>query len=145
MMTLIRHLILKSKLTKVIVLSIAFILLLSSINWKVNFHICGDYVVNYALFVDAESCGMEESISICEYDPENGTLRKTCCTNKDVIISGNDVFRIQNSHVNVDSFSPYLISSSSLATSLRFETANEHYDPPWLIVDHPSVNQVYII
>ena len=144
-MTRIRHLILKSKLTKVVVLSIAFILLLSSINWKVSFHICGDYVVNYALFVDAESCGMEESISICDYDPEGGTLRKACCTNKDVIISGNDVFRIQNSHVNVDSFSPYLISPPSSASSIRLGTANEYYKPPRIIVDHQSVNQVYII
>ena len=72
---------------RLISISLAFAVLLSSTSWHLNLHLCGGEVVNWALWSKAEGCPREEkSAPLCER--HRGVSKKKCCGERDIAVRG---------------------------------------------------------
>lgn len=62
---------------------LSFVILLSSLNFSLSAHYCGQTIVDVALFGEAEACPMAAEMN-CDTD------EKPCCANRNIIIEGED-------------------------------------------------------
>lgn len=125
-------------------------ILVSSINWSVNFHYCGDTWVNFSFIGEAESCGMEELDEVCTYSrPGTPVMNKNCCSNIDLIFEGEETARRFISEIDAFRF-VYLTYSTfnlELKSSYLDLFSNPHFEssPPWLHEEIITIFQVYLI
>ena len=136
----------KKNLVEILSLSLSLFVLVSSINWTVNVHYCGTELINYALFGEAESCGMEEFDNTCEAAQNRDSIDKTCCSNKDLAFkSDNQVrkFQLKNKTQVLQSLPRILALSNEIKINLVEQ--NNHYSlpPPKPVSEHLALIQVY--
>ena len=62
---------------------LALIILLSSLNFSLSAHYCGQTIVDVALFGDAEACLMSAEMN-------NDSEEEPCCSDRQIIIEGED-------------------------------------------------------
>lgn len=80
-------------LSKISALSLAFLVLLSTLSFTVDQHYCGDFLVDISFFGDADGCGMEISKA----------AKKNCCSDEKLSFDGQDELQFQ--FVSIKSFS----------------------------------------
>ena len=83
----------KKIIHKISSLSLALIVLFSSLSFTVNKHYCGGEVVNTTLFINADDCGM--NMNICENKFQNdkqttSVEKEPCCKDTTQVVDGND-------------------------------------------------------
>ena len=72
---------------RLVSISLAIAVLLSSTSWQLNLHLCGGEMVNWALWSKAEGCSSEEkSTPLCER--HQGLSKKKCCGERDIAVPG---------------------------------------------------------
>ncbi len=62
---------------------LSIVVLLSSLNFNLSVHYCGEAIVDVALLGDAEACSMAADISI-------DSKKKSCCSDRLIVIEGED-------------------------------------------------------
>lgn len=75
----------KLYIRKIASLLMALLVLFSTFSFTIESHYCNDVLVDFSLFGEAESCGMEVQqtpISGCEI------TKKNCCSNKQLVNDG---------------------------------------------------------
>ena len=72
---------------RLVSISLAFAVLLSSTCWQVNLHLCGGEMVNWALWSKAEGCSPEEK-SAPQCERHQGLSKKKCCGERDIAVHG---------------------------------------------------------
>lgn len=79
----------KQVIHKIMSISMALVVLLTTTSFTIDMHYCGSNMVDFSLFHNVETCGMEnaEIGSTCE-NPE--LSKKSCCTDKQLIVEGQD-------------------------------------------------------
>jgi len=126
-------------------LTMALLLLLSTISWKVEKHYCMGRLIDVALFVDAESCGMDMFLSF--EDEGLKEAKKSCCDDEVILVDGQDNLKITQNDLEIENHS-YTI------TSYCFEVFNDIYEkqipkelypPPLLIEDIQLLHEVFLI
>ena len=70
----------------------ALIVLFSTFSFTMNSHYCGDYLVDSAWFVDADSCGM--SVAKDQHSHEKSIMKDGCCNDVTWTIDGQDDLKI---------------------------------------------------
>ncbi|WP_460218039.1 HYC_CC_PP family protein [Psychroserpens sp. MEBiC05023] len=136
---------LKQIFHKIASVTMAILLLLSTVSFTVEKHFCGDVLIDVAVLGDVEKCAMEAF----EIEQEQIT-KKSCC--KDTL----DVVEGQN-QLTVKSFddlefeqqlflSAYVQSFSKLFEALPLQVVpHQYYSPPKLIADICLLDQVFLI
>lgn len=81
----------KQVFNKIMSLSLAFVVLFSTMSFTVNMHYCGDTLVATAIFIEAETCGMEMDTTTTD---DCSVKKKNCCSKKQVVIEGQDELKI---------------------------------------------------
>ena len=82
---------------KTMSLTMAFVVLFSTMSFTVNMHYCGETLVDTAIFKKAKGCGMEmqsPSTKDCSIS------KKNCCSDKQILVDGQDELKL-----NFDTFS----------------------------------------
>ncbi|WP_439648127.1 HYC_CC_PP family protein [Cellulophaga baltica] len=74
---------------KIMSISMAFVVLFSTMSFTIDMHYCGDNMVDYSFFHNVESCGMEKAqlASKCE-NPKMS--KNSCCSDEQIILEGQD-------------------------------------------------------
>ncbi|HEY9185567.1 MAG TPA: hypothetical protein VIM94_09595 [Salegentibacter sp.] len=117
---------------------LALMVLFSTLSFTVDKHFCGSFLVDKAIFSEAETCGME-----MENSADN------CCTNEKVVIDGQD--ELKHSFESLDFEQQIFIASFSFSYLNLFETLSKEvipfkdYSPPLLVTDIHLVDQVFLI
>lgn len=76
---------------KILSISLALIVLLSSFSFTINKHICGGEVANVTLFISADNCGMDMQVCKNEVSKKQTVIEKEpCCSDISELIKGND-------------------------------------------------------
>lgn len=124
----------------------AMLLLLSTISWTVEKHLCMGRVMDIALFDHAEDCGMKAGLSLLEDAP---TVKKHCCNDEAFTIQGQDDLTHDISSFDF-SQQVFLISFTCSYLGLFEETTDEIinfdcYPPPILAKDLNILHQVFLI
>ncbi len=131
---------------KILSLSMAIVVLFSTMSFTVNMHYCGGTLVETALFQKAKGCGMEmgnpstESCSI---------TKKNCCDDKQLSIEGQDELQLT---IDKISFEQQVFIASFIYTySKLFEEYNDdinsfrEYKPPLVVRQLYKLDETYLI
>lgn len=127
-------------------LSMAFVVLFSTMSFTLNMHYCGDTLVETAIFQKAKGCGMEME----KPSTEGCSLtKKNCCNDEQLVIEGLDELQLQ---VDKISFKQHLfIASLVYSFNHLFEGADHNiftyiaYKPPLVIRQLYKIDETYLI
>ncbi|SIQ88613.1 hypothetical protein SAMN05421797_10455 [Maribacter ulvicola] len=124
----------------------AMLLLLSTISWTVEKHLCMGRVIDVALFDHAEDCGMMTGLSSWQDTP---SVNSVCCNDEAFTMQGQDDLTHNLSKLD---FSQQILLVSFASTYLGlFENSVEKntlfnsYPPPVLEEDLNILHQVFLI
>jgi hypothetical protein len=132
----------KQKLHQITAFSLALIVLVSSVSFTVNKHICGGKVANTTLFVSADNCGMD--MAICETKPassKSSLEKEPCCKDVSEFVQGNDIPQqaLQVTSLTKSDFVFQLVNAY-VAKATRITTEKQtllrFYRPPTLLKKH---------
>ena len=132
----------KQKIQKITAFLLALIVLISSVSFTVNKHICGGKIAHVSYFAPADSCGMQMDTCENKNSTKKNTLQKEpCCKDVSEFISGNDIPQqaIQSIHIpQVVLVSPLKAAYSIQTIRTPFEkpTNLKYYRPPILVKKH---------
>ncbi|MDR5591971.1 HYC_CC_PP family protein [Christiangramia sp. SM2212] len=129
----------KKAFQHIISLSMAFMVLLSTMSFTVDKHFCGSHLVDKAVFSKAKTCGMQMSAN----DESH------CCTNEKISVEGQDELKIsfdsfdfdQQLFITTFSFTYLNLFESLPKQSIPFKD----YSPPLLVSDIQLEDQVFLI
>ena len=132
-------------LHKIFSLSMALLVLMSTVSVTIEKHFCGDHLVDVAIFSDAEKCGMEAMAA-----EQSKMTKKSCCKDVVDLIEGQDELKI-SSFDELDHDTQVFVSSFALSYINLFEGLPEQiipfkdYSPPLLSVDRHILHEVFLI
>ncbi|WP_083692168.1 hypothetical protein [Seonamhaeicola sp. S2-3] len=134
----------KAFLHKSFSVTLALLVLFSTVSFTIEKHYCGDVLVDVALFTGAEKCAMESQ----ELASQKIT-KKHCCKDEVDVIKGQD--ELIKSFDDLDFEQQLFITSfvytyHNLFESLPKQTIpHKDYTPPKLISDILVLDQVFLI
>ncbi|MUP43008.1 HYC_CC_PP family protein [Christiangramia aestuarii] len=129
----------KKAFQHILSLSMAFLVMLSTMSFTVDKHFCGSHLVDKAVFSKAKTCGMQMSA-----EAENH-----CCTNEKVSVEGQDELKI--SFDSFDFHQQLFITTFTYTYFELFESLPKQvipfkdYSPPLLVTDIQLEDQVFLI
>ena len=121
--------------------------LFTTMSFTVNMHFCGESLIDYAMYQNATTCGMETGQPADDCDttiPED-----SCCTDKQIVVEGLDELKLNFDTLN---FEQQVFVAALFYTYINlFEGLDENvipfrdYKPPLLIRDFQKLHETYII
>ena len=135
----------KAILHKTTSLTMALLLLLSTVSWTVDKHLCMGRVMDVALFTGAKDCGMKAAMDMLE----SQGIENHCCDDESFTIQGQDDLRLSWDDITIEHQS-FLIAYAYSYFELhnfQFKEAlpNLTYPPPLLVSDIQLLDQVFLI
>ena len=137
----------KEILVKISSITMALIVLFSTMSFSISEHYCGDNLVDRSLFSTAETCGMEMekplAIGDCNIEKNN------CCKEVVKLFEGQD--DIKTNPLDLDSGQRILVTSFIFSYINLFEGLEKNiipfkeYSPPLLITNIQVINETYLI
>lgn len=125
----------------------AFLVLFSTFSFTVDWHYCGDTLVDFSVFGKAESCGMEMQQASTSH--EHKIEKSACCEDEMLSIVGQHDLKPSLEEL---SFEQHQFVISFLYSYLKyFEGLQEdivpfnHYPPPLLVKDIHILDQTFLI
>jgi len=130
---------------KIVSMLMAFVVLFSTMSFTVDMHYCGDTLVDSAIFHKAKTCGMDESLS----NPECSITKKKCCSNKQIVVDGQDELKISFDKLSLDQqkfVAVFVYSYSKLFVDFEENTISiAEYPPPLIIRQIYKLDETYLI
>ncbi len=83
---------------KTVAVSMSMFLLLSTVTWTVDMHLCMGRTMDVAFFSKAESCGMDMAMELLGDD----TLENHCCDDRTVFVKGQKELKLQLDFVDLE-------------------------------------------
>ena len=125
----------------------ALLLLLSTTSWKVEKHYCMGRLINVALFVHVDDCGMAMDLI---RNPESKLQTKnSCCDDKVVLIEGQDDLKISFNDLDVNGQAHIIGQSYTFGDRgiiLTHQAVSQKtYPPPILVKDIQLLDEVFLI
>ena len=139
------------RILQFISVSMAVLMLISTLSIRIEKHYCGEHLVDVAFFTEAENCGMEASDKSLETSDENSLLiKKSCCKDLVDVHQGQDELSLEKTK-EFNSYQKVLILSFTYAfsglDSLESEnnTPFNDHSPPRFVRDLQILNEVFLI
>ena len=132
---------------KITALSMAFVVLLSTMSYTIHMHYCGDTLVDTSYFVKADTCGMEMSQPVNTSDGCSA-VKKNCCTDKQLAIEGQDELKLSlELQMEQQVFAAVFLTTYTQLFEIPEETLTVHQDylPPPLVRKIYQLDEVYLI
>lgn len=123
----------------------ALMLLLSTVSWTVDKHLCMGRVMDVAFFTKADDCGMEAAMVVLEDD----TVKNHCCDDETFVIEGQDDLKLTFNDFDFNEQLFLVAFTKSFTTIFKDSTnsivSNEYYPPPILIKDRVILHELFLI
>ena len=131
---------------KIMSISMAFVVLFSTMSFTVDMHYCGGTLVETAVFHKAKGCGMEmESPST----KDCSSTKKNCCSNEQLVLDGQDELKLS---IDKISFEQQVFIATFIYTYINlFEgldknvSSYKEYKPPLVIRPLYKLDETYLI
>ncbi|WP_350293024.1 hypothetical protein [uncultured Croceitalea sp.] len=135
----------KKAFQKIVSSSMALMLLLSTVSWTVDKHLCMGRVMDVAFFTKAEDCGMDAAMAVLE----DNTVENHCCDDETFVIEGQDDLKLSFNDFDFDQ-QLFLVALTTSITAVFKASAssivsNEYYPPPLLTEDRIILYEVFLI
>lgn len=138
----------KARLYKIMALTMAFVVLLTTTSFTVALHYCGETLVDYSFTHKAKDCGMEKTnaLSNCE---QPAMQKQSCCSDQVIIVDGQDELQDQFQKLTPDQeIFVAVFTTSYLALFEPLPAHNDSftdYPPPFLKRDVQVLHQSFLI
>lgn len=131
---------------KIVSITMALLLLLSTTSWKVEKHYCMGRLMDIALFSDVDSCGMDMGSMSIENDDIS---ENSCCDDEVIVLDGQDDLKLSLDTLDIEKQSLWVALIYSYTTSFYVQNVqlvpHEQYPPPQLVKDIQVLDQVFLI
>ena len=131
----------KQTIKNITSISLAFLVLFSTMSFTINEHYCGGSLVETSWFVEAEGCGMEMETS-------TSFSADSCCNDIVTIVDGQDEVK-QNSQLTIDQqvfITAFIHTYSELFEVPVTEAISyKDYVPPLLVRDIQLLDETFLI
>ncbi|WP_262420212.1 HYC_CC_PP family protein [Flagellimonas meishanensis] len=124
---------------------LALMVLLSTVSWTVDKHLCMGKVMDLSFFVSAKDCATEAAMDALEDElDQNG-----CCEDESFTLKGQDDLKFSWSDLDVEQ-QIFLVAFLRFHLELfllleQLPVANDKYPPPMLVMDIHVLDQVFLI
>jgi len=137
--------VIKVVLHKSFAVSMAFLVLFSTLSVTIEKHFCGDTLVDVALFTEVERCSMEASEMKL-----TSSSKKPCCKDTVDVIEGQDELIVKTfDDLDIDKLqfiTVFAFSYINLFESLPKQVIpHKDYSPPNLVYDIQLVQETFLI
>ncbi len=134
----------KQVITKIVTITLAFLVLFSTFSFTVAKHYCGDFLVDVSYVGEAVSCNEGEK------DDCATVIKKKCCKDEVYQIDGqDDLQKVSSEKISfqqVKLFVAFYNSFKLLFNIDENETKfHQYYSPPNLVFNIQALHEVYII
>lgn len=137
--------IVKTTLHQSIAIALALMVVVSTVSWTVEKHLCMGKVVAISLFTTAQDCGAKDAYTA----KSSYKIQNSCCAEESFTLQGQDTLTpswndldLELQYVLVAFAHVYLNRSVPLKV---LPAPHEKYSPPILIEDIPLLDQVFLI
>lgn len=134
---------------KIVSITMAFIVLFSTLSFSVEMHYCGDHLVDFSFFEEADACLMKADNLNPGSECSITKMAMDCCNDVQFSQDGQDDLKITFDHI---SFDQQLFLTSFIYTyTTLFEGFDKNiipfgdYSPPPLIRDIQILDQIFLI
>lgn len=120
----------------------ALLVLFSTMSFTVDKHFCGSYLVDQAVFSEAEDCGMEHPV-------EGGMTEEDGCRDQKVSVEGQKDLKISFHDLDLPQ-QVFLSSFTYSYVELFIELPPQFipfsdYSPPLLVIDFQVLHETFLI
>ena len=131
---------------KILSLSLALLVLVSTLSFTVEKHFCGKILVDSSVFSEAKKCpmGMHQ-----QHGESSQVIPSDCCNDQKIAVEGQEELKLNFQDLN---FEQQLFLSSFTYTYFNIFTGIpeqvipfKDYSPPLLVTDIHLVDQVFLI
>lgn len=134
----------KLTLHKMISISMALLVMLSTLSITVEKHFCGDFLIDVSVFSEADKCGAEMMPS-----ETNEIQKKSCCKDTIDLVEGQDELLL-NSVLENDQHQDLIVAFIYVFSGIydylpKQQIPNYNYEPPDLVFDIQVLGEVFII
>ncbi len=123
----------------------ALLLMLSTVSWTVDKHLCMGRVMDVAFFTGAEDCGMKAAMDLLG---EQG-IENHCCDDESFTVKGQDDLRLSWDDLDLEQQSFLVVVAHSYLALFKDCSdkilPNKTYPPPLLVYDIQLLDQVFLI
>lgn len=135
----------KSRIPKIISSLLALLVMVSTVSWTVDKHLCMGRVMDVSFFHEADSCGMEEAMAIMGKTMEDNP----CCGDESFTIEGQDELSISWDELDIDA-QKFLVAYTHSYLKLLSDTPQKQvvrsiYPPPLLVYDLNVLHETFLI
>ncbi len=135
----------KEKLLRLLSPPLAALLVLSTISWSVEKHLCMGRVMDIAFFHQTDGCGMEEAMVLMGKTASD----MGCCGNESFTLEGQDDLQQSWEELDVDA-QQFLVAFAYsfleiLSQSMGEDVPKTIYPPPLLVQDLNILHDVFLI
>ncbi len=135
----------KRTLHKMISISMALLVMLSTLSITVEKHFCGDFLIDVSVFSEADKCGAEVMPS-----ETKEIQKKSCCKDTIDLVEGQDELLLnsvlEDDTQNQDLIVAFIYVFSGIYDYLpKQQIPNYNYEPPDLVFDIQVLGEVFII
>ncbi len=137
----------KDFIRNITVVSLACLVLMSTMSFTINKHFCGDHLISTSVILKAKNCGMDMQIPF----PKKGCsiLKKNCCTDVTQFVEGRDDLKLDFSNFNFQQqvfISTFIITYINLFEGLDTQIIPfKDYSPPLVVKDIQLLDEVFLI
>lgn len=120
----------------------ALLVLFSTMSFTVDKHFCGSFLVDQAVFSEAQTCHMKAA-------PEGMTSEKDCCDEQKVLVEGQKDLKISFDDLEIPQ--QVFIAGLTFSYLSLFEGIEQQsipfadYSPPILVYDIHLLDQTFLI
>jgi hypothetical protein len=129
-------------------MSMALLVLFSSLSFGVSKHYCAGEVAAVSYFVAADGCAMEENRSSCDSPVSSHVEKKSCCETKYQFVDGNDFLQKENASLIGFDVAKSFFYYSEISFQSEFELEYDsfvYYSSPILLRDRTVLFETYLI
>jgi hypothetical protein len=127
--------------------SLACLVLVSTMSFTINKHFCGDHLVSTSVILKADNCGMD----VQKPSPQKGCsiLKKNCCKDETQLIKGKDDLKLNFSDLDLQQqvfVTSFVITYINLFEGLDTQIVPfKYYSPPLVVKDIQLLDETFLI
>ena len=136
----------KQLIHKIVSLSMAIVVLFSTMSFTIDMHFCGDTLMDTAIFQQVKTCGMEMENPLTE---GCSVTKKNCCSDEQVVVDGQDELQLHAEQITLEQqvfIASFVYSYINLFESVdKKKTSFEAYKPPLVAKEIFKLDETYLI
>ena len=125
----------------------AFFVLFSTMSFSMDMHFCGDMLVDFKLFQEADSCQM--AMDMHSMDMAGDDTEMQCCSDVELLVPGQDDLQLSFDELSFEQQTfivAFTIAYSSVFIGIdKYPIPFKEYSPPLLIRDVQLLDQTFLI